>query len=86
MRKTPTSDGTCFPSKRISRSSQTSGTGAASGRNRATGCGSNVIARAGTPAASALARPAQKPLMASVDSVEVADRDDRPLRYFGDFA
>src|SRR5271157_4223037 len=43
-------------SRAISRSGNTRGTGALSGRSSATGCGSNVTARAGTPAASARAR------------------------------
>ena len=43
-------------SRAISRSGQTRGTGACSGRSKATGCGSNVIASAGTRRRIGLAR------------------------------
>ena len=56
VRNTATSVAPASFSKATSRSGQTSGTGALSGRRSATGWGSNVTARAATPAASARSR------------------------------
>ena len=65
-------------SRATSRSGQTSGTGALSGRRSATGWGSNVTARAGDPGGiGPLAKPADQALMAPMNAVEVADRHIR---------
>ena len=75
VRNTPTSVAPASRSRATSRSGQTKGTGALSGRKSATGCGSNVIGQRRHAGQIGLgAQPAQQPLMAEVHAVEVADR------------
>ena len=77
VRKTPTSVAPASSSKAISRSGQTSGTGAFSGRKQSDRMRIKRDRQRRNPGRVGLGpEPGEQSLMAAVNSVEVADRDE----------